>query len=82
MCQTECINAGLEVFVLCSVQCETTQVQQQNKLVPWGSSVMSSGATWPSRSLVACTPELNPFASLLADCAKFIEDRLDCSLFH
>ena len=43
---------------------------------------MSSGATWPSRSLVACTPELNPFASLLADCAKFIEDRLDCSLFH
>jgi len=43
---------------------------------------MSSGATWPSRSLVACTPELNPFASLLADCAKFIVDRLDCSLFQ
>lgn len=34
---------------------------------PWGSSVISSAATWPSRSLVACTLELKPFASLLAD---------------
>ena len=35
--------------------------------IPWGSSVISSGATCPSLSFVAWTEELTPFANLEAD---------------
>jgi hypothetical protein len=42
--------------------------------------VISSGATCPSRSLVACTLELKPLVILLPVWAKLIADRLDDSL--
>lgn len=48
--------------------------------VPWGSSVISPGATWPRRSRVAWTLELKPFANLLADWPRFKLEKLDCNL--
>lgn len=52
------------------------------KTRPWGSSVISFAATWPRRSLVACTLELKPFANLLADWPRLIEARLDWMFFQ
>lgn len=50
--------------------------------VPCGSSVISSGATWPKRSLVAWTEELKPLANLFADWPRLRPEMLDWSLFQ
>lgn len=44
--------------------------------------MISSGATVPRRSLVACTLELKPFAILLAEAPKLMLPKLVCSLFQ
>ena len=50
--------------------------------LPCGSSVISSGAICPNRSLVACTDELKPFAILVADCPIFKLAKFDENLFQ
>jgi len=50
--------------------------------LPWGSSVISSGATWPRRSLVAWTLDWKPFANLLADWPRLRLPMLDWRVFH
>ena len=46
---------------------------------PCGSSVISSGATWPRRSRVAWTLDWKPLASLLADWPRLRPAMPDCS---
>lgn len=78
------INPGLEVLVFCSFVTpgDSSCASAGNTNTPWGSSVISSGDTCPSRSFVACTLELNPLASLFADWPKLRLAMPDCSDFH
>lgn len=66
----KCVHSSFQILVLCDTL-ENKAATGKKDGRPWGSSVISSGAICPSRSRVAWTLEVRPFANLLADWPRF-----------